>query len=113
MTMGEACVILTTTDSDEEARRISMSLVEAGLAACVQRLDIGSVYTWEGAVEEGRETLLLVKTSVDRYPQVEAWIRRNHSYQVPEVLMIRVDQGAAPYLEWLQQATGGSREDHV
>lgn len=105
--MGDACVILTTTDSEEEARRISRSLVEAQLAACVQRVDIESVYTWQGVVEDSREILLLIKTGVDRYPQVETWIRQNHTYQVPEVVMLRAEQVSAPYLAWLGQATQG------
>jgi periplasmic divalent cation tolerance protein len=103
--MSEACVILTTTDSDEEALRIARSLVEARLAACVQRLAIESTYAWEGAVEEAREVLLLIKTSADRYREVEAWIAEHHTYKVPEVLLLRAPQGSVAYLGWLEAAT--------
>jgi periplasmic divalent cation tolerance protein len=103
--MTEACVILTTTDSDEEARRLARALVELRLAACVQRLDIGSVYTWEGAVEEAREILLLVKTTVERRREAEDWILRNHHYQVPEVVSLRADGASNAYLEWMSAAT--------
>jgi len=105
--MTKACVILTTTESEDEARRIARALVEARLAACVQRLTIGSVYEWSGAVEDTPEILLLIKTSVDRYPEVESWILENHSYQVPEVLMIRAAGGSSAYLDWVARATGG------
>jgi periplasmic divalent cation tolerance protein len=107
--MNEACVVLTTTDSEEEAGRIARGLVEARLAACVQRLPIGSVYSWQGAVEETGEILLLVKTTVGRYAELEAWIAANHSYEVPEIVMLRADRAAAGYLAWLTGATGAGR----
>ena len=103
--MSEACVILTTTDSDEEAARLARSLVEERLAACVQRLAIDSTFTWEGSVDRTQEILLLIKTTVDRYPAAEAWIRQHHTYQVPEVLMLRALAGSAAYLAWLEAET--------
>jgi periplasmic divalent cation tolerance protein len=105
--MDEACVVLTTTDSEEVARHLSHTLVERCLAACVQRVDIHSTYAWEGALEEAREILLLVKTRGARYPEVEAWIRENHNYQVPEVLMLPAARVSSPYLDWLTRATTG------
>ena len=69
--IAEACVIMSTTDSEEEGRRLSQLVVESGLAACVQRLPIGSIYECGGNVEDTGEVLLLIKTSVDRYAHGE------------------------------------------
>ncbi len=60
-----------------------------------------SVYEWNGAVEDSAEMLLMIKTAVDRYDAVEAWIGAHHSYAIPEVLMLPAGRGSARYLEWL------------
>jgi periplasmic divalent cation tolerance protein len=105
--MSEMCVVLTTTGSDDEARGIGRSLVEARLAACVQRLPIASVYEWRAGIEEAPEVLLLIKTTVERYAEVESWLRGHHPYEVPEILMLRAERTSLPYLEWATAATSG------
>jgi len=104
--MSEACVVLTTTATEDEAQAMSRNLVQNRLAACVQRLRMASVYEWNGAIEDSGEILLLIKTTVERYEEVEAWIAAHHSYQVPEILMLPATRGSARYLEWL---AGGNR----
>ncbi len=106
--MTKACVVLTTTASENESLAISLGLVENHLAACVQRLPIASVYEWNGAVENSAEILLLIKTTVDRYEAVEAWIEAHHSYRVPEVLMLPANRGSDGYLEWIARSVESS-----
>ena len=105
--MNDACVVLTTTGTKDEADRMARSLVEARLAACVQRLPIASVYQWKGAIEEAGEFLLLIKTTVQWYPAIEAWIGEHHSYEVPEVVMLPAARVAPAYLAWIGESTGG------
>ena len=38
-------------------------------------------------------------------PALEARVRALHSYQLPEVLALRVTAGSAPYLAWLAEST--------
>lgn len=102
--MSNACVVLTTTASEEEALAISQGLVENHLAACVQRFQMTSVYEWNGTIENLPEMLLLIKTTADRYEAVEAWLGAHHSYTIPEVLMLPVRRGSPGYLEWVAHA---------
>ena len=76
----EACVIMTTTHDPAEAGRLAEGLVRGGLAACVQSMPITSHYLWEGRLERQAEQLLLIKTRADRFAEVEAYVRNNHSY---------------------------------
>ncbi len=69
------CVLMTTIGSDDEARVLCRSLVEAGLVACAQRVPIESLYRWEGELVEDRETLVLLKTRRARSPEVMAVLR--------------------------------------
>ena len=87
--MSEALVVLTNCPDDEVADRIARTLVESGLAACVNRLaPASSIYRWQGAVERATETPLLIKTTRERYAEVEQAIRALHPYEVPEIVAL-------------------------
>lgn len=101
----QACVVMTTVDAAEAAVRIARRLVEERLAACVQRVPIESCYEWEGSLEEAKEILLLVKTTVERYPDMAAWLAENHPYDVPEVVMVPAGAVSPGYLGWLVRMT--------
>lgn len=100
--MTEALLVLTNCPADEIADRIARTLVEQGLAACVNRLaPAASIYRWKGAIERATETPLLIKTTRERYSEVEQVIRALHPYEVPEIIAIPIERGFGPYLRWL------------
>jgi periplasmic divalent cation tolerance protein len=69
------------------------------LAAC------RSIYRWEGAVETAGEIPLLIKTTAENYPQVEAIVRVNHPYDVPELIATPITHGLPAYLDWVAKET--------
>ena len=105
--MTDKLLVVTTTGSEEEARKIAQALVERRLAACVNIIPrIHSVYRWEGKVEQADEWLLLIKTDRPHQEQVYTAIREVHSYSVPEFVAIAVEAGSKEYLEWMEGAIG-------
>jgi len=96
-------IVMVTCGSVAEARKIARALVEKRLAACVNIFGapVTSVYRWKGKVETARERLLIIKTSAWKLARVEEEVRRLHSYETPEFLVVRVEGGAKGYLEWL------------
>ncbi|MGA2286194.1 MAG: divalent-cation tolerance protein CutA [Dehalococcoidia bacterium] len=109
--MKQQIQVTTTTSSREEAERIAEALVEARLAACVQIVGpIASVYRWKGTVERATEWLCIVKTERRLYAEVEAAIKRLHSYEVPEVLATEVVEASEAYLNWLQEELAGPED---
>ena len=99
--------VQTTTDSEEEARRIAGELVQRRLAACVQVLGpIESTYRWQGAVETASEWACLIKTSEALYGRVEAALRELHSYDTPEIIALPITGGSEDYLQWLAESLG-------
>ena len=103
--MTDKRIVLSTAGSEEEARRIARHLVENRLAACVNIVPrIESVYRWKDKVESGAEWLLLIKTSAGRFAEVQAAIRTLHSYELPECVVVNVEDGSAEYLEWLGES---------
>ena len=98
-------IVLSTAGSEEEGARIAKSLVERKLCACVNLVPkIRSFYRWEGAVQDDAEVLLIIKTTQDKLQSLSDLLAEIHSYDVPEVLAIAVDQGSASYLEWLAES---------
>ena len=93
--------IMTTTDSLDEARTIAATLVERRLVACAQISSIQSFYTWRGAVQDDDEFRLLLKTTEDRYPQVEAALLELHSYELPAIVAFDIGNAHGPYAEWV------------
>jgi periplasmic divalent cation tolerance protein len=99
-------VVLTNLPDSDSAFNLGRLLVEHGLAACANVLaPVRSVYRWQGRVEEANEVPLLVKSTSERYAALELAIRRQHPYEVPEILALPVEFGLASYLEWVADAT--------
>ena len=108
--MTEALVVITTTETKEDAERLAHLLVERELAACVQVLpQITSVYRWQGKVEQAGETLVLIKTTRQTYLRLESAIKENHAYQMPEIIALPVVVGADDYLHWLSASLNTER----
>ncbi len=103
--MTDKVVVLVTTSNLKEARKIALELVQNRLAACVNISgSLESIYEWQGKTERSRERLLLVKTSRELFPEVEAAIRKLHSYATPEMICLPIIDGSRDYLQWLTDA---------
>ena len=106
--MTDVRVVYVTAPTAEVAESLARSLVGEGLAACVNLLPgIRSIYRWEGAVQDEAEVLLIVKTVAERLPALTARVVELHPYDVPEVVVLPVEAGFAPYLEWIRVSTRG------
>jgi periplasmic divalent cation tolerance protein len=100
--MIEYIQVTTVAASQKEAENIARALLETRLAGCVQISGpISSTYWWQGTIESAQEWVCQIKTSRQLYPQIEATIRRLHSYKVPEILALSVVTGNQDYLKWL------------
>ena len=95
-------VVFTTTANKEEAEALAGKLVEQRLAGCVQIVpQITSFYRWENEVQKDEECLLLIKTLPEKFGEMEAFIKANHSYSVPEIVAVNAEKVSKEYLEWL------------
>ena len=99
---SDAIVVLMTAANQEEASRIAEMLVGARLAACVQILpEIKSVYRWKGELQHEKEVLLLTKTTLAVFNELERQVRAMHSYETPEIVALPISAASAAYLKWL------------
>jgi len=99
-------VVLTTCGSIAEARRIGRNAVKRRLAACANIVPrIESIYRWKGKVEKSAEVLVLMKTTAARLKELERRIREQHSYDLPEFVVLPVTKGSQGYLRWIEENT--------
>jgi periplasmic divalent cation tolerance protein len=104
--MTHELVVLVTTSTRDEAAAIAEALVSERLAACVNIVAaIESVYRWEGKITRDSEALMIIKTTDDRYPELEHRVKELHSYSTPEVIAMRIERGSEQYLNWLRDST--------
>ena len=100
--------VLVTVPSEEVAADIARDLVSGNLAACVQiEGPILSVYAWNDKIEEDKEWRLVIKTTGERYTELERVIQKSHPYDVPQIVALPIIEGYHPYIEWLVKATAG------
>ncbi len=102
-TTPPAYIVLTTADNPREAARLARTLVEERLAACVSMIPaVQSIYHWQEQIETATETMLLLKTGPDQLAALETRLHELHTYQTPEFLVLPVESGSQPYLDWLR-----------
>lgn len=81
-------------------------VVSSGLAACANIVKgLQSIFRWDGKVNVENECLIMMKTTQDRFSELEAAVRAHHSYSIPEIIVLPIIAGSAPYLEWIKAET--------
>jgi periplasmic divalent cation tolerance protein len=102
----ETLLVLTNMPNAVSARALAGALVEAQLAACVSILSpCQSVYRWQGQIEDASEVPVLIKTTAKRYAALEAAIRAQHPYELPEIIAVPLKHGLPEYLAWVTTET--------
>lgn len=99
-------LVVTNLPDRASAEKLADLLVEGRAAACASVLaPCRSVYRWKGALQRDEEHPVLAKTTADRYPALEALIRANHPYELPEIVAVPVERGLPAYLDWVAAET--------
>lgn len=102
---------LSTAPDAQTAARIGRALVDERLIACVNVVPgIVSIYRWRGEVHQDGEVLMLMKTRPGRVNRLRERISELHPYEVPELLVVPVVDGLAPYCRWVRDETPGDDE---
>ena len=102
----DICIIKTTVQNKEEGLRIARSLIQDCFAACVNIIpNISSIYYWKDKIVEDCELILFIKTRKSLFDKVKDEIKKLHSYEVPEILLIPLENSEKTYLSWLLENT--------
>jgi periplasmic divalent cation tolerance protein len=97
--------IQTTFEKRDEAVKLVEQILDARLVADGQISEIVSFYNWEGKRCESKEYLLTMKTRAELFSQCEAFIKKHHSYKVPQIIATKIKFGSQDYLDWIDENT--------
>ncbi|MEJ2215703.1 MAG: divalent-cation tolerance protein CutA [Gemmatimonadota bacterium] len=96
--------VVLVTAPEETAEPLVTTLVEERLAACGNIVPgVLSIFRWQGTVEREREVLIMLKTTESAVPALLHRTSELHPYDVPEMLVVRVEAGHGPYLDWVME----------
>ena len=106
MAANSLVLVLTTAPDDERAEAWARALVEERLAACVNvHGPMTSFYRWKGVVERDAERQVVIKTTRERVPSLRERLRELHSYELPEFVVLAVEDGSDEYVKWVVEQT--------
>jgi len=98
--------IYVTTANSEQAKTIGETLVQERLVACANILaPMSSIYWWQGAIQRDTEAVLIAKTRAELVERVIARVKALHTYTVPCVVSLAIEQGNADFLGWIEAET--------
>jgi periplasmic divalent cation tolerance protein len=100
-------IVSVTVANPKQAQKLSSLLLNMKLCACVHIVPkITSMYWWKNKIQKSTESWMVIKTHQTRVKKLMQEIQKHHSYDVPEILEIKLYQGSSSYLDWVKNSVG-------
>ncbi len=96
-------IIITTLETRKQAEILAEKIVDAKLGACIHVNEIKSIYRWKGKTENVKEFKLEIKTLSKNYQKLKDFIIKNNEYELPEIIVIKIEGGYDKYLNWISE----------
>ena len=95
------CIVISTFPDRASALAAGRCLLEARLVACAQiGGTITSLYHWKDEMHAAEEVELRLKTRRSLGPDIEAMLREQHPYELPQIIYVPME-GSRDYLNWV------------
>lgn len=108
--MDAPVLVYTTYPSLVEAEKAGRSIVEAGLAACVNIIpEMVSIFRWKGEVERGAEVIMIFKTRGSLQERVAEAVRDGHPFETPAILFLPTSGGDKDYVGWITDESAAAK----
>lgn len=102
----EGILLISTFPDEESLNNLSKIVVlEKRICACVNYTLIKSIYEWKSNYHKEDELLAFFKTTGDHVDQLKSEIRNNHPYDIPEIVIIKMNDVSQDYLQWMYNNT--------
>ena len=110
MEKDKPILVYATFPSRSEAERIGGRLVEEGLAACVNILPgMVSIYIWEGKRQQDEECAMIIKSRASLAAPIIRTVRSLHPYENPALVVLDIEGGSQPFLDWILGQTAAPK----
>jgi len=103
-TSSALMLIISNFGNLEEAQACAKDLLAQRLIACANLIPgVISLYPWENELTEDQECLVIMKTLNHQTPSVVDYLESHHSYDIPEILILPVNETTDAYLSWIKK----------
>ena len=103
--MTEVIQIEWLAENMEEAKEIATALVEKKLVACANLSPhVTSIFHYENKLEQAMEVKVCFKTKDTLFPQIQEFIEKTCSYDIPSILKMEIHEMNPAYLKWLKES---------
>ncbi|WP_217231462.1 divalent-cation tolerance protein CutA [Streptomyces anulatus] len=107
--MTDCVQVSTATATRDEAVTLAGGAVQQRLAAGAQIVGpVVSVFWHLGEYGTGEEWQLLLKTTVERYAELETHLLEHHPWDNPELCAVPIVEGADRCLGWIRESVARS-----
>lgn len=65
-----------------------------------------SVFHWQGEIRKEEEWIILAQVARETMDKFQREVIKIHPYQTPCVIAWPIEQGHAPFLEWIKEMSG-------
>jgi periplasmic divalent cation tolerance protein len=90
--------------STAEAQKIGRTLVEQKWVASANIFNQTlSYYWWEGELVEDPQATLILQCRTEHLEKLSAKIKSMHSYSLPCIIALPIDEGSADFIDWMQR----------
>ncbi len=101
--MRQYVELFLTCEDTAEADRIAAELLGKHLIVCAKQVPVSMAYWWQGAIERGTETLLIMESAEDLFDEIEAEVKQLHSYETFVLQAIEFVRISAEAAQWLNK----------
>ena len=96
-------VILVTAPA-KDAEKLAKRLLTERLIACANLIpNIKSLFWWQGKLDSAKEVLMTLKAPKKNIKRLMKRIAELHPYDVPEIVVLKVENAWKPYAKWVKQ----------
>lgn len=85
--MEISIITFSYPNDGRKLKRLVQGVVQGGFAACIQIMNyVHSYYIREWKLKKAQEKLVVCKTSVDKKDKLIEFVKKQHPYEIPEIL---------------------------
>ena len=103
MTPNNPCLVYITVANELDGKNLAKLALQKKLIACANLYpEIKSIFEWNNELKIEKETVLIFKTTEEKYNKLENLIIKNHNYETPCVLKLPITEGHKDFLDWIK-----------
>lgn len=97
-------LVFVSFEEKAHAERVAKYLIDNKIAACIQLLPVTSFYVWKGEKVRYKEIEAIIKTTEEKFGDIEKSMKELLPYEIPQIISIRAEKANKSYLQWVKEA---------